>query len=287
LINELTTIERYASQIQYYYTNTANNSFHGTGGVSVSFTATDPNNHSHSLSRNASYYIEKPDATLSASQTSTRLVDKDNDGVADYMELSSTTADGITFSASATAPTINGVGEVNFLQTLIEQTDRTGAGLQAQEMSSHNISVLDTQFPYGNPDYDTDPSFTGWTVGAGQTINSISSTPLATVDSPDQSFDNIVPNTNNYTTYSINDPFTMYLIYKPNGVGSIWIPLIAISWNWTVTAQWQLDTSDNTYKWMITSDTSNTEANGHAVTSLPQWTQNVNTILIAGWKNKQ
>jgi hypothetical protein len=100
---------------------------------------TDPNGNAHGLTRNATYYLETPTASMTANMTSTRIVQKNN-GYG--MEFSDGTAPGITFNGTITAP-IYGNGEVNFLQTVTVQWDRTGGtGIQPQEMSSHNFSSL-------------------------------------------------------------------------------------------------------------------------------------------------
>ncbi len=49
------------------------------------------------------------------------------------------------------------------------------------------------------------------------------------------------PNTNSYTQRSASDAFTTYVMYQPSG--GVWVPLEKISWMWSVTLDWQPQTS--------------------------------------------
>ena len=245
----------------------------------------------------ASYFIETPTGvTLTATQTGTELMkpllppNTFAYGENQMRMLDSTSkSQGMTFQASITAPTINGTGEVNFVQTLIEQTERSGTGVTPQEMSSDKAHVLDRNFPYGSLKFNK-PSVAGgwdihtWPISAGDTLNSTSSNnPLKTTDSPGRGLVFQPGNGNQYNTYKVDNTFTMYLMYKPNGTDSIWVPLQQLTWTWKATANWNSSTAE----WVISNPNASTCGLSTIVTVLPTWSMNGNTILNAGYKDIQ
>jgi hypothetical protein len=220
-----------------------------------------------------------------------------------YDPLTDTGRDGMVFNATITAPTINGAGEVNFLQTVVAQRDRSGSGYPDQKKNSDEVPVLDFSVPYGYPGRDDPPTtIYEWPIKAGETLtyvpapNDPNDNPLTTIDSP---WEELILNPwvenpmtgieekREYSTYSTNDSFTMYLIYKPNGKDSIWVPLRGLSWEWIATAEWKLDTKDNTMKWMITSEASCCDNYDWVVTALPEWSENVTSVVDAGYVDKK
>ena len=99
-------------------------------------------------------------------------------------------------------------------------------------------SVIDTFFPYpGYPNTDDSPA---------------SSLPLS-----------------GFKKVTVADSFTMWLMFKPAGGDSIWVPLQSVNWSWSATAtkdaagSWQLDSSDKT--------------NGSPIepTAFPTWNGNI------------
>jgi hypothetical protein len=76
------------------------------------------------------------------------------------------------------------------------------------------------------------------------------------------------------THASINDQYHMYLLYQPNGTGSIWVVLGVLDWNLSVSAtkggggNWSIDAGA-----MLTPDPI-----GHASTTLPEWSQHTDQL---------
>ena len=271
------------TQFDYYYTNKAANTSIGTISKG-SCIMSDPHGFYNNVTVSASFYLETLVASMTATQIGAQVTYKENHGM--IMGL------GITFNATITAPDINGDGEVNFLQTVVTQRDRSGPPMlpdtnlpnPPQEISSHGAIVLDNRIPYGNPDPWKPQT---WMIDAGQTLNSTSSSPkLKTEDTPWEQLNMEIWDENgdtigHYTTYSVVDSFTMYLIYKPNGTGSIWVPLQQLSWTFDAIANY----SEQEYKWNL-NDNSTYDSGSIPVTVLPTWSANGITILIEDWKNK-
>jgi len=199
---------------------------------------------------------------------------------------------GMVFEATITAPVINGAGEVNFLQTVVEQSDRyeDAVNPQNQEISSHDVVMLDTEFPYGEPHRDPDDDVHRWSIGAGDTLGPSSTNALTTSDSPKQPLylndgygtknEDGSENVKRYTKYEAADEFTMHVMYKPEGEDSIWVPLRGYGWDWTATAEWKLNPLDNKMKWMFTKNHTCYSTSDFVVTAplLLEWEGNVTAI---------
>ena len=42
-----------------------------------------------------------------------------------------------------------------------------------------------------------------------------------------------------WNTASESDKFETWVMYKPNGANSVWVPLQKYSWSWSCTTKWQ------------------------------------------------
>ena len=149
--------------LQYYYVNISGSSPYTIGGLSATMNVTLANGkqiNGHGASE--SYYVGAPTGVdISATQgaacitkgTTMNEYYHDVPDEFDWLKLLNGTDPGMEFEASITAPTINGAGKVDFLQTVVEQGERSGPGSPDQEVSSHGATVLDTTFPYsiGHP----------------------------------------------------------------------------------------------------------------------------------------
>ena len=105
--------------------------------------------------------------------------------------------------------------------------------------------------------------------GAGLDTNYPYNTGASTNDSPG------TPLTSSYLNKTVSDSFEMYLMFKPSGTDTIWVPLKRTDWSWSGAASrsgsnWSLDSSSNP-----TPSTTDT-------TSHPVWTRNAanNTWVI-------
>src|SRR5205085_7415543 len=147
-------------------------------------------------------------------------------------------AHGINFSIqSLTIPT-GFSGTTEWVQ-LVTNSTRT-AQLNTGPQQTLQGSGLDTLYPY-----DTGNS---------------------TDDSPAQGLD-----CDHYSAYTVNDQFTMWLMFKPSTTGAIYVPLRKVDWSWNGTANrffcsWTLGSI---------SGHSNNPTDADA-TTFPQWTTNIN-----------
>jgi hypothetical protein len=65
---------------------------------------------------------------------------------------------------------------------------------------------------------------------------------------------------------NVNDSFSMWLMFKPSGVGSVWVPLKKVDW------QWQVSASSITGAWVITPPTVEpSNPTGDDTTDYPTW----------------
>jgi hypothetical protein len=80
-----------------------------------------------------------------------------------------------------------------------------------------------------------------------------------------------VPFQSNYQAVSIDESFDMFLMFKPSGETSIWVPLKKIAWGWSAQA-------DFVTSWSLTG-TSSTFADPPADSTVhPQWSQNAGEL---------
>jgi len=283
-----------------YYTDTA--SPLRTGSVACYIGATcevDGQTKYLAPSLGASYYVAAPTGvSLMAAQRNLTSVDSDPNSGKGSMQLGSwvQTEEGMAFKAEITAPTINGAGTVFFMQTVVVQRERSDPGnpnlpkQPDQEMKSLNGKAeLDNEIPYGK-----DPSFPylhEWPIGAGKKLSHTDMiNRLATFDSPSAALE-LNPTVNNvtrhYTTYKVDDSFVMYLMYKPNGVGSISVPVQQLAWTWNAEAKWEYNFNLLEWNWDVANPFASTNQGvGTSVTVLPTWERNAAVTLAEGYKDK-
>jgi hypothetical protein len=152
------------------------------------------------------------------------------------------TTPGITFSRSITVPS-GFTGETQWVQ-VIDSTTRTLTPNGGSMLTLQGSGVLDTTYPYA----------------LGSSTN----------DSPGQGV-----NPCDFSDVSANDSFSMWLMFKPPGTGSIFVPLRKVNWSWSGSGgrisacNWILSTSNHS--------TNPTDADS---TDFPTWSTNVTSLTF-------
>jgi hypothetical protein len=178
---------------------------------------------------------------------------------------------GIKFESSVNVPNGFADGEFAFVQIVSPNLVDTGTDqipVTHEYVSRANGKTgLDTEFPYsmvptfGFPD-PKKPRPTWW----GKAV---------TQDSPGSSFTTFVGNVpTEMDSVSRDDKFEMYLMFKPAGQNSSWVPLKKLEWWWKGKA------IKDAFGWTIQKG-SNTQGSSPAlnVSDHPQWTENMFPLL--------
>ena len=271
--NEGTILYHHASeynqvlQFDYYYTNkTSVVGAIGCSGVKM----IDPHGFQHSnVSAGSSFYLEAAHATT---------FDAPNDSIYFVYEWDTVTEGGsrvevlgdspqqmlavglLAWAARAEAP-IYGGGEIAFTQ-LVTTSQTRNVALPVK--NSNGQPALDGSHIYG----------TLTNAPAIATIQAEQKQILGTNDAPETHLFPAVIGA--ATTYSRDDDYVFYLIYKPNG-NSIWVTLASCTWGWAGNVTkgaggWTLDAG--------TGQTTNPVYN-QPDSTLPTWDTNVNSLA---WK---
>lgn len=149
------------------------------------------------------------------------------------LKFGTSSSPGISFSQSTTIPS-GFSGNTTWVQLADSLRRRQ---LNAGSWERWAGAGLDNTFPY-NPSTSTNDS---------------PSTPL----------------TNDLLQKTVNDSYEMWLMFKPSGTGSIWVPLRKVSWNWSGAA------SRSGTTWTLNSSSNSVNPADPDSTSHPMWTRNV------------
>ena len=172
----------------------------------------------------------------------------------------------ITINASVSSveqfENVPDTGQVNFLQTLQDNSEKKNESTELGERKAiYGEDVLDTHFPLGTPSISGTNQPPLWRLTSqGKDIS--------TLDQPRE--DLTIKENNGYYQVHVNLAFTKTVIYKPNGVDSIWIPLSKIYWSWEAYATYSQTTSE----WSIISSDKSITYGGYLI-SLQKWYDNV------------
>ena len=266
VITYLTPADKTASTVEYfYYLKPA-----GTGSVTCALKVTDPHGTQRNVSAGASFYIETAVCDVFTSTFATYANGASTVGVRPWktgvkeLILGGTETyqvngvnttkfePGIEWQAIVTAP-VYGAGKVAFTQLL----DRTLQRRQGTSLSTSSTPgwVLDTNFPYS----------AAVNIRAEERLDT---PPAKGEDSPGIQLNNA------YDWYNY-DHFdaTLYCIYKPNGIGSIWVSLAVMTWGFTGAATKNIVNGQP--EWSKTGNgTPSGGNNWHPTTILPTWSDN-------------
>lgn len=158
--------------------------------------------------------------------------------ITNWLRFGSATDPGIRWEADVTTGA-GGAGQLAFVQ-LISRDSRAivnGASRQSLRTTSGNQYVLDGDFIYG-------PGRPPAPVALGSNRRTV----LEDNDAPAAHLDSCTPG-QSIVSRSRHDSFKTYLMYRPNGANSIWIPLSRLDWGWCALASedpssptgWDLD----------------------------------------------
>jgi hypothetical protein len=197
--------------------------------------------------------VETPSVTESVKTGGAPGISPDN---GDFWLSATGIGEAINITASVQNPTnLNNGGTWTFLQManpILYWYTGTPDNSQRWHLSSNDVWGLDTQFPAPGGDI-LDQN------GNPVLYNLLSpgQEPYTFIDDPEE---NLTLTLGGNTPYraSFTDIFKNYIMYKPVGSGSIWVPLYEITWSVGAAAQFIADA------WTVTSF------------SAPQWWQNSN-----------
>ena len=117
----------------------------------------------------------------------------------------------------------NYVGNMNF-SVKIKTTNNFSGIADWCQLNERSVAGIPIQGTFGEYWLDNDPFFQPY-----QTINLTNS--LSFIDNPGIQTMGVIP-------VSITDKFKTYLMFKPDGSGSIWVTLGLVSWDWSATELW-------------------------------------------------
>lgn len=149
------------------------------------------------------------------------------------------TTPGIFFSANAAIPS-NFSGDIIWVQVV--NSRRTRKPVKSNEQVLAGIG-LDTEFPYGEPN-------------SGDEADS----PFEKLDSP-----------RSYSSISVNDTFTMWLLFKPKNLPgtSIYVPLKKVNWSWSGTG------TRSASGWILLNTANTQNPTGVDTVDFPEWIANI------------
>lgn len=184
------------------------------------------------LSAKTTYHVKIPTTRLAVTNGNVAI-----SSVFGHLEMhyGNYNAPGISFSRTATIPA-GFSGDFQYWQR-VDSTTRRRQKNDGSWMKLEATNALDTHLPYA----------------ATATAD----------DSPG------VPLSGSYKKATASDSFTMWLMFKPTGSDSIWVPLRSVSWGWSGTAvkndsgEWSLE-NQNTYT-----------GNCIVTTNHPTWNSNI------------
>jgi hypothetical protein len=193
--------------------------------------------------KHATFNVKRPTASITTS-TGTVALDLASGGSFSlhFGVLSTSGTPGITFSRSISIPT-GFTGNTQWVQ-VVDSTlrTRTPNGGNTQTLQG---SGLDTTYPY-------------------------TTTILSTEDSPRSGVSPC-----DYSSVSVSDSFTMWLMFRPTGTNAIWVPLRQVSWSWA--GQGDRFTSCG---WILSSSSHSTNPADTDSTTFPTWTSNVSSLTF-------
>ena len=156
--------------------------------------------------------------------------------------------DGMNFSAEVHVPTGFAEGLWQYVQLVNRRLIRKLESGHCQETNHYSEWVLDESFPYAGP----------WNTG-----------------SPQGEFYGFFGDTPGYllvpvaVTYYHEQYFRLYVMFKPSGAGSEWVPLEIIHWDWETQA-----VKSGAGEWSLAS--SDTDVGDPAATTIhPEWAGNI------------
>ena len=100
--------------------------------------------------------------------------------------------------------------------------------------------------------------------------------PNGTSDAPGQQ---LWPNPNAGDVSQADDHFQMWLLYKPLGSNSKWVPLRVLNWHWFAQAKPDFVNANNPYFWLLTSSSAQKDSESDT-TDYPSWIDNTKNFKV-------
>ncbi|HKV42015.1 MAG TPA: hypothetical protein VJX67_22615, partial [Blastocatellia bacterium] len=150
------------------------------------------------ISATTTFNVAQPTAKFSSKTVGTISVDSACLNILALHYGCSLGVPGIKYTSSATIPA--GFDGVTQLVQVVTSTTRTHSQSDGQP-TAKGSNLLDTAFPYGSDE-----------------------------DAPEELF------AGSDRSVSVNDSFTIWLIFQPKSDNSIWVPLMKLSWSWSASA---------------------------------------------------
>jgi hypothetical protein len=213
--------------------------------VKVKFT-----HNGHACELTAILHVKKPVCTLSAEQNGVATIT--HGALGDYIAFISTPqGPGVSFSGDVQNPDGLSNGLWHFVQIIKKTSTIFNDKGKCQKIETNDV-VLDSQYPY-EPQSLVD----SWTTGSG--IHNARDSPGKPLTGSNQ--------------VNANDQFSMYIMFKPEGPQSKWVPLKCIDWGWSFCAK-LVENSWNIYS-------PEKFLNPACETVIhPQWGENIKNILL-------
>ena len=192
--------------------------------------------------KSATFNVKRPTASVTTS-TGTVALDLASGGTFSlhFGVLSTSGTPGITFSRSITLPT-GFTGDTQWVQ-VVDSTLRTKTP-NGGNMLTLQGSGLDTTYPYA--------------VGS-----STEGSPRSGISPCD------------FSSISVSDSYTMWLMFRPTGTNAIWVPLRQVNWSWSGQGG-----RFTTCGWILSSSSHSTNPADQNSTTFPTWTSNVSTLTF-------
>ena len=225
----------------------------GSDGRVVKYTATIDGK---TKTVQVTFNVKRPTATLTATTPGTIQIQSIQENNQNYRFLTFgwDTVEGIHFSRTVEMPAGFTGGDIAWVQTVVPLRRRQLVNGSWQKLTSvQGVPVIDTSFPYSLGGDESDSPLT-------------SLDPLPTI-----------PNDPQCNQKTVADSFEMYLFFKPNIAGSIWVPLRKVAWNWSAGAT--RNVSINIWTLNAGSAHSMNPASSDSTTH-PVWSSNVDSLIF-------
>jgi hypothetical protein len=194
--------------------------------------------------KSATFNVKRPTGSITTSTGSVALDSASGGSFSLHFGVLSTSGTpGITFTRSISVPS-GFSGDTQWVQ-VADQVVRTKTPNGGNSLVLSGSGLLDSNYPYTSA------------------ITSTEDSPRSGVDPCD------------YEGVSANDSFTMYLMFKPSGANSLWVPLRQVSWNWSGSAG-----RFTTCGWILSSASHSTNPTDQDSTDYPTWTGNVSGLTF-------
>ncbi len=195
--------------------------------------------------KSVTFNVKRPTAQVTAVTGTPQIIS------GPLLSFGNSTTPGIRFTKSVTIPSGFSPGEQKWVQRISSTLSRRKATFSGQWQKIEAMNVLDTTNPYDPGDSVLDVPQVELLPGFGE--------------------------------FSVDETFEMYLMFKPAGNGSIWVPLRKVTWYWKAGATWNAFTGN----WILgTNPSFSSNPATENATTPPQWAGNIALGNLGDWRNE-